>query len=387
MRNKMLSRFNIILILGVLSLLFQANAFPQTVEFRGMFSGLITGNDEESIKMQLALRYIPSFSITKEIFKKYTLDAELSLNAYGSAQIRSFDNMETYGKIKPYRMWLRFSSSQFEARLGLQKISFGSAMLLRPLMWFDRIDPRDPLKITDGVYGLLFRYYFINNTNIWLWGLYGSDEPKGLEIKPTADKSLEYGGRFQVPLFNGEIAFTYHHRRITLHKELFSQDQLGEQSVPENRFALDGKWDIGIGFWFEGVMIHQNSQDLPFPWRRAINIGLDYTFGLGNGLNVLSEHFALENSEKAFGSGEGITFSALLLNYPLGLMDNIRGIIYYDWKNKELYRFVNWQRTYDRWSFHLIGFWNPEQFLVYQTQKGENLFAGKGVQIMVAFNH
>jgi len=54
----------------------------------------------------------------------------------------------------------------------LQKINFGSATLFRLLMWFDRIDPRDPLKLTDGVYGLLLRYYFHNNTNIWLWGLY-----------------------------------------------------------------------------------------------------------------------------------------------------------------------------------------------------------------------
>jgi len=387
MRNKMLSKFNKILILCVLSSLFQTNAFPQTLEFRGLFSGWMTGNDDESRKMQIALRYIPSLSIEKTISKRYTFDIEFSLNAYGFAQMHSFDNIETDGKIKPYRMWLRFSSSQFEARLGLQKISFGSAMLLRPLMWFDRIDPRDPLKITDGVYGLLLRYYFINNTNIWVWGLYENDEPKGWEINHTEDKSPEYGGRFQAPLFNGEIAFTYHHRRAALNQELYSQNQLGGPSVPENRFALDGKWDIGIGFWFEGVMIHQNSDNLPFPWRRAINIGLDYTFDLGNGLNVLGEHFVLENSEKAFGPGESITLSALLLNYPLGLMDNIRAIIYYDWKNKGLYRFVNWQRTYDRWSFHLIGFWNPEQFLVYQNQKGDNLFAGKGFQIMFVFNH
>jgi hypothetical protein len=375
------------LVLSVLFLLFQTNAFPQTFELRGMLSGWITGSDDETRKMQIALRYIPTLSVKKPISKRYTFDAELSLNAYGFAQLQSFDSVKADGKIKPYRMWLRFSSSQFEARFGLQRISFGSATLLRPLMWFDRIDPRDPLKITDGVYCLLFRYYFINNTNIWVWGLYGNDEPKGLEINPTEDKSLEYGGRFQAPLLNGEIAFTYHHRRITLNKELYPQIKLGEQSIPENRIAVDGKWDIGIGLWFEGVVIHQNSKALPFPWRRAITIGLDYTFGIGNGLNVLGEHFILENSEKAFGPGRGITFSALLFNYPLGLLDNMRAIVYYDWKNKELYRFVHWQRTYDRLSFHVIGFWNPEQFLIYQNQEGDNLFAGKGFQIMFVFNH
>ena len=387
MRNKLLPKLKVILMAGVLCVLFQTSAFGQSFEFRGMFAGWITGNKDESSKLQIALRYIPSFYIEKEISRGFTFDVEFSLNAYGYAQLHSSYNMETDGKIKPYRMWLRFASSQFEARLGLQKISFGSAMLLRPLMWFDRIDPRDPLKITDGIYGLLFKYYFLNNTNIWLWGLYGNENPKGWEINHTEDKSPEYGGRLQVPFFNGEIAFTYHHRQAVLSRELFPQNQLTDQAVPENRFALDGKWDMGIGLWVEGVMIHQNSEDLSFPWRRAINIGLDYTFGLGNGLNVLGEHFVLEYANKPFGQGEGISFSALLLNYPLGLLDSIRGIIYYDWENKQFYRFVNWQRTYDRWSFHLIGFWNPEQFLVYQNQQGDNIFAGKGFQIMLVFNH
>jgi hypothetical protein len=76
-----------------------------------------------------------------------------------------------------------------------------------------------------------------------------------------------------------------------------------------------------------------------------------------------------------------------MISYPVGLMDTIKGIIYRDWKNKELYRFVNWQRTYDRWSFYIMGFWNPEQFLIYQSNKMNNLFTGKGFQFMVVFNH
>ena len=60
---------------------------------------------------------------------------------------------------------------------GLQKINFGSATMLRPLMWFDQVDPRDPLQLTDGVWGVLGRYYFLNNANIWLWGLYGNKNP------------------------------------------------------------------------------------------------------------------------------------------------------------------------------------------------------------------
>lgn len=120
------------------------------------------------------------------------------------------------GEVKPYRGWIRLSTEKFELRLELQKISFGSAMLFRPLMWIDRIDPRDPLQLTDGVYAVLARYNFLSNANIWLWGLYGNNDTKGWELSPTEKKTLEYGGRAQSPLWTGEFGVTYHHRRADL---------------------------------------------------------------------------------------------------------------------------------------------------------------------------
>lgn len=72
------------------------------------------------------------------------------------------------GRVKPYRAWVRLSTNTFEARVGLRKINFGSATLFRSLMWFDRTDPRDPLRLTDGVSGLLLRDYAVNNTSLWL---------------------------------------------------------------------------------------------------------------------------------------------------------------------------------------------------------------------------
>ena len=55
--------------------------------------------------------------------------------------------------------------------------------------------------------------------------------------------------------------------------------------------------------------------------------------------------------------------------------------------NKSFYRFLSWQRTYDRWSFYLMAFWNPENIAIYRNPEGNNLFAGKGFQIMIVFNH
>ncbi len=358
-----------------------------TFGYKGLLAGWGVGNFQKSSKPQLGLRYIPEFSLAFQLSESATLDGEFSAHAFGIALFEKIDNVQTDGDIKPYRLWLRFSLSQFEARIGLQKINFGSAALLRPLMWFDSLDPRDPLQLTDGVYGLLLRYYFVNNTNIWLWGLYGNEKTKGWETVPTQKDSVEYGGRLQIPLFTGELAAAYHHRRADFEKSSLFLLPPGTHMAPEDRYALDGKWDIGIGFWFEGALIHQQCELLPTPWQRALNIGIDYTLGIGNGLYLMGEHFNLARTQGAFGSGADIDFSAILFRYPLGLLDEITGILYYDWENKEFYRLISWQRTYDKWRFNVIGFWNPEDFLIYPTASGNNPFAGKGFQVTVIFNY
>jgi hypothetical protein len=373
--------------MGCLILSLINSASSQTLGLKGLLSGWITINTEDISRSQLGLYYIPEFSIKKSFSQNYSLDFDLSLNVNGTARFQSQDGALTSGEIKLYRMWGRFSSSQFEARLGLQKINFGSASLLRPLMWFDRLDPRDPLQLTDGVYGLLVRYYFLNNANIWVWGLYGNEDTKGWEFLSTKARSVEFGGRFQHPVGNGEMALTYHHRQIDPNQSLPGLDRAFDSSVPENRFALDGKWDIEIGFWFEGMLTHQQSEQLPYPWQKAVTIGFDYTFGLGNGLNLIGEYFVYTSSQEALGSGESMKFSALSMNYPLSILDSLSCIFYYDWKNKNLYSFLNWRRTYDQWIINVIGFWNPKRFQIYQGPAENNMFAGKGFQVIVIFNH
>ena len=198
------------MILVMISL--QANG--QNISFTGQLSGWVAVNPDRDFETLLGGRYMPSLSLSKSLTESTYLDAELTLNSYGSALFNNLKEVDTDGKIKPYRMWARYATNQLEIRLGLQKINFGSATMLRPLMWFDRIDPRDPLQITDGVYALLGRYYFLNNTNIWLWGLYGNNETKGWEFIPTESNTPEFGGRIQVPVPRGEIGLSYHTRKI-----------------------------------------------------------------------------------------------------------------------------------------------------------------------------
>ena len=376
------------LIIGnIISLLWCMACFSQPIDLKGQLSGWLVIDDSVFTETKFGIRYVPGLSLKKSITNKHAFDLELSLNTYRSGQVHVMKNIKLTGKTKPYRLWLRYSMPQFEVRLGLQKINFGSATLLRSLMWFDRIDPRDPLQITDGVYGLLFRYYFLNNVNIWLWGLYGNDELKGWEMFPSHKDLPEYGGRIQLPFYDGEVAFSYHHRQMDLSNFPAAPYLPVNKTVPENRFALDGKWDFGIGLWFESVLIYQQSELLFLDYQKLLNFGLDYTFSVGNGLHVLGEQLFIEKSDKIFCNGEQANFSAILADYPLGLIDQVMSIFYYDWENQNLYRFLSWQRIYDNWIFYLFGFWNPEQNQLYQNQTGSNPFAGKGFQVMVVFNH
>jgi hypothetical protein len=379
--------FRIITLVTFVLLFKYSQGLSQQVELSGQLAGWMVTNPGQSFQSQIGLRYIPEFSLEKNFQEKFNFGSELSFNSYGSGDIYPFDSINTGGKIKPYRMWLRFTTPRFEVRAGLQKINFGSATFLRPLMWFDRIDPRDPLQLTDGVYGVLTRYYFLNNSNIWLWGLYGNKDTKGWEFIPSHKKKVEYGGRIQVPLYTGEIAATWHHRQANLKNVDFSEPVSSKDIVPENRFGIDGKWDIEIGLWFEGVITHQDLDLTENVYKRFFNLGWDYTFELGNGLNVMNEFFVFDVSDKAFGGGEGASFSALSINYPLSIIHNISAIMYYDWDNKDIYRFINWQWQFDNWSLYVMGFWNPEKFQIYQNLRENTFFTGKGLYLMAVFNH
>ena len=189
-----------ILSLHICILYISPHGFGQTLFLHGQASGWLLSNPETSPLSQIGFRYIPELSIGEKIDTGFSADMDVSLNSYAFGSFVKNQNPEYEKNVKPYRAWLRLASNTFEIRAGLQKINFGSATLFRPLMWFDRIDPRDPLQLTDGVKGLLARYYFLNNTNIWLWGLYDNNEIKGFERTPTTNSSSEYGGRFQIPV-------------------------------------------------------------------------------------------------------------------------------------------------------------------------------------------
>ncbi|MBU8891391.1 MAG: hypothetical protein KOO66_01330 [Bacteroidales bacterium] len=352
---------------------------------KGQLINRLTINPEKPFESQLGLQYFPSLLFNKDFKDKYSFNMEFTLNTYTTLYWTG-DTTDIIAKIKPYRGWVSFSGNQFDIRAGLFKINFGSANILRPLMWFDKIDPRDPLQMTDGVHAVLGRYYFLNNANIWLWYLYGNDDTKGWETFPTDKEKSEIGGRIQLPFLTGEIAGTYHYRD-GIFDGTFADTSSSRTGFSENRYAIDGKFDLELGLWFEAALIHQNLDFTDQRYQRLINVGADYTFALGNGLNVVTEYFTYQKTESVFEKGSGIGFGAMSLSYPLNIINNLQAIVYYDFTNNDFYRFINFSWTYDNWIFYMMAFWNPDNFQIYQNVGEANLFGGYGAQIMLVFNH
>jgi hypothetical protein len=375
--------FNYLPILFCIVLFNQAAA--QNFQFKGQASVWTNANPTNDLELWGGARYIPqlNFKIGKE--SKNLFDFEASANLNGILGTHPFDTLYSSGSIKPYRLWARYSTEQLEIRAGLQKINFGSSTMIRPLMWFDKLDPRDPLQLTDGVWGVLGRYYFLNNANLWLWVLYGNEKPKTWEFEETSQDQPEFGGRLQYPVPKGEIALTYYHRLSNI-KSSGTMATINDL-VPENRIGLDGKWDVGVGLWFEAVWMNKSKNIGQLTNKFIASIGTDYTFGIGNGLNVVFEQFLFTYNEKPFQLENHITFSMLSINYPFGMSDNLSAMIYYDWIDKGLYNILSWNHQFGNFMVNCIGYSNPTNYKIPLTANDINLFAGTGVQLMLVFNH
>ena len=382
----MMRRIRVHYLAVLLFLLFFATVSAQeksknTFRFSGQVSAWGQFTPDIDKKLWTGGRYIPQINYERLLLNDKKIDFEASANFFGDCGMKPFD---ADGTIKPYRIRARYSTNQMEFRAGLQKINFGSAQMLRPLMWFDKMDPRDPLQMTDGVWGGLFRYYFRNNANIWLWGLTMNKDTKGMEMTPTAgDIRPEAGGRVQFPIKRGETAFSYHTRKV----DLFLTDL-----TREHRFAFDIRADVIVGLWFETSWTHLMTHDFTIlPGVSLKNqlmntIGTDYTIGIGNGLGVTLEHMLYSISNKVSDFESNVNFTAVNFTYPVSLFGNANAILYYDWTNKGLYSFVGFNYQIKEVTLYLMGYWNPKTNAL-PVQSGAERFTGKGVQVMAVWNY
>lgn len=340
---------------------------------------------QETKDVIVGARYLPQINYKFEKESRL-FDIELSGNIHGSLLFYPPDSVATTARLRPYRAWARFTNDQLELRLGLQKINFGSAMMLRPLMWFDRLDARDPLKLTNGVWAALGRYYFLNNVNIWTWVVLPGKELKTWEMYPSLKRLPELGLRSQFPLWNGEIALSFHHRWVDSLGGVGNKDAVS--GFGEQRYGIDGKWDAALGIWFEASLIHTNLPLSQPTNLQLITIGADYTFKLGNGLQLTYEHLfssfsAAPSSLNSLPAG----FSAVSLNYPFSLFDRVQFYSYRDWDRQQQYFFANYQHQFNKITLHLMAWANPSTYLIPSQQQDSNLYTGKGFQLMIVYNH
>ncbi len=326
---------------------------------------------KSSQQYHLGISYKPE--IYREIIQKesFSLDLETIVNL-------SFQNVKndkkTFSETAAdfYRGWIRFNAEKYEIRFGLQQVNFGPAFLLRSLKWFDLINPQDPLAETEGVTSLLFRYFFLNNANIWFWSLLGQNEIKDLEMLNSKDNSLEFGGRFQYPFKICESALSFHHRKL----ENSDYDL-------EFRFGFDSRFDLLIGFWLETFLSRFEGNENS-AWTKMFTFGADYTLPFLNGIHFLAEHqngsqFTTEISDFP----KDLQLSAISADFATGFFSKFRTIFSYDWISENWYRFISYQMSFDYWSFYMNFLWNPQNGNI---DYEEIYFDGKSVQLMIVVN-
>jgi len=299
-------------------------------------------------KLESNLHYKPEINIGLFQQNNKLVDTEFSYDLNLNYKNKNDNDFEITGKL--YRGWLRYSASQTEIRVGLQKINFGPAQILRSLQWFDNINPHDPTKTTEGVKAILGRYYFLNNTNIWLWGIWGDQNETSFNRFFYDEDNLEFGGRIQYPFQYCEAGFSVHHSPT---------DSLTFDT--ETKYGLDLRWDMTLGFWIESSLnVYNNSENNNYS--RLFTLGTDYTFGIGNGIYCLFEHqYFSDPQEDIWEPTVKSGASSLLISYPLGMFDLVRSIVSYSWQS-ELYNFFfSYNRNYDYLSIYVNLFWNFDQ--------------------------
>jgi len=358
----------------------------QKVEFEGQFSFITSFSPDNELEGFLGGRYIPEFSyrIPFDSTQTRMIDFEVSANITGSTIFSLFDESISDGNIQPYRLWARYTAKQFEFRVGLQKIDFGVATLLRPIQWFNQIDPRDPLQLTNGVYGVLGRYYFLNNANIWLWALIGNDKTRGFDVIGTNKNIPEFGGRYQHPTKKGEIAISYHFRNANSSDLIFVTQF---DKIPEHRIGIDGKWDLKVGVWFEASIVHK-TKDLGVLTNQAqFNFGTDYTFGIGNGLNLVLEHLTTAADKSFLGFEKTVNITGTTISYPIGFFDNLSSVFLYNWNSDDIIINMIYNHEFDRFSSYLMAYYNPSNAIGFQQNELVNQFSGPGIRLMLVYNH
>ena len=323
--------------LAVIYFSLNSTIFTQSYSIKGQFwaSGESV-EDNFDIKSQLV--YIPTLSLYYELSQDRMFDLELAYKL-GRSYI-GYSLVEHHEKF--YRSWLRYSTKVIEARLGLQKVSFGPARVLRPLAWFDTIYPEDPTDQTEGVEAFRLRFFPSNSLTVWAWIMKGESD------------TLSYGGRGELSTNLGEWGFTFH-------KDPAKSPQLiGQYPIlitgSHTRAGVDFRYDGYIGFWFEsaGFFIIENQEMFDIDRHSLITMGADYTLPIGTGLLILLETMRSEGWSSKTDESSNQTISAFMASLPVGMFHHVMLISNLDWDKQKTYNYLRWSSTYNRFSINCM---------------------------------
>ena len=367
-------------------LFFPSIIYSQQWDLRGQFTSstnlhnvLLAGNT----RIDQRVGYISTLSIYPKYKYLSRIDFEVAFNLQANFDGFFDRGGNVIGNNKDiYRLWGRYSSDNIELRYGIQKIAFGPGLILRPLRWFDSLDEKDPTGQTDGVTAVRLKYFGGHGITYWGW-----------LIHPEDSEIASRGGRIEFPIFDlGDIGVSYYHRQayITGGTPKRSGILFGFPNAGEDRFGFDIRADVVIGLWAEGVVSNSFDDDLLFESKsRLYMAGGDYTFPIGNGIYFLAEHMIGKVKPKALLEDIQTEFSAIMVNYPIGVFDNITLITEYDWEGERRFNFVKYSRIYDNFDFNFIIGFNPERD---EFSKGELELSGftqlgNNIQLIIIYNH
>lgn len=316
-------------------------------------------------------RVIPQLDYLRDFSEDRRVSAEVSANVNLNTDLAP-STLNVAASAGLYRAWVRFSTQRNEIRAGLQQLNFGSASLLRPLQWFDGLNPTDPLRMTNGVWGVLDRVYFKNNSTLWLWGLYGNKDARIWEPASPSANLPEVGFRFQQPVPKGEMALSANYRTV---------DAVSGNNYRETKVGLDGKWDVGPGLWFEDSFKFTSQASPLESGQNLLTIGADLTPEGLDGLSFTAEHLLINTYASSTSLSNTMNLSALSASWPINIFNRLSGIVLYNWETNYWFRYLTWSADFDRSSFYVIGFWNPN-LTTSVMSLGSGSFSRYGFELM-----
>ena len=361
-------RYSLITLSILASMVLEPHAWGQAFSYRGELTGMASQMEDQTGSDWL-MRYLPEIKIqaAKEAEEdQWSWDANLAAYLYAYDSLSQGQDQDA----EVFRAWVRLYDETTEYRIGLQELSFGPAILLRSLQWFDSKNPLDPTSFTKGVKGALVRFSTENDSTYWVWALYGNEDLTAATRFVSDAEKPESGGRAQFSSEIAEYAVTLHQRQAVLS---------GQGSVDERRLGLDLKLDLAYnGLWLESMII-ERAADLPYPnQERYVTLGLDYTVDMTeNGIVLTCERNwgEAKTAARDFTASTGNT--ALMASLSSGLLDSyVVTLMKSEIPESNLIRF-DWQRTYDDFLWNLS---------LFQSQGGVAP-AQFGLGLIVQYNH